>query len=765
MGAIAAPRAAVGASVANPGWLRLGAFALLAAYGATHWSGLVAPSAGGAMLGTVVAATAAGAVLLALGERLGRAARLAVVGALVVALFVLALLAAGVPLTLLTHPRDWDVAVSGLSQGISATPGITVPYRGADEWTRTAILIGGTLLVPLAACLAFWPRGAGALGLHRSAAVALGVLYAVPVVQHGPDRPYLDGTIFCLLLAAYLWLETLDRDRLPAAGACLLAATVLGAILAPRLDAPAPWVDYESLAESLEPTKVATFSWDHGYGPLRWPRDGREILRIKAKSAAYWKVENLDAFDGVRWVNSGSIDPAQGDEGLHTRAWTQTITVVDRGLQSQAFVGAGTTLEIARGPHHVETGPGHFEVIGDPLKPGSSYEARVYTPRPNDAQLRKAPAPGPDGPVRRYGALTMPVPSGFTVTDPASGVVLPAQTVTATFPAFGSDGPPEVLWRGALPLDAGDRDAALRTTPYARAIALARRLRQESSTPYDYVQRVRDRVMNGGVYDENVSGAGLPLERFLFDDRRGYCQQFSGAMALLLRMGGIPARIATGFSPGSFDTKRKEFSVKDTDAHSWVEAWFTGLGWVTFDPTPAASPARSQQDDSSSGGGRAGQQAPLPTLGQAGDRPFAPGDAGSGPAPVADQGFDWRRPLLGALLVALLALGAVRLVRAGRLPGGPLAPELGELERALHRSGRTPAGGTTLPRLAARVGDDEAGGYLRALRRQRFGGDGERGPSDAERRALRRRLGDGLGLRGRLRAWWALPPRMRLPRR
>ncbi len=771
MGALAAAQArpaAATAPLAAPGRLRLAAFAALALYGAAHWGDLVAPGAGGAMAGMVAAASAVGAVALALTGRLARAARAVVLGVLVLILLALAFLTAGAPAGLVVDPRDWDVLASGLSQGISSTPGITVPYRGADEWTRTAVLIGGTTLVALAAGLAFWPRRGRALGLHRTAAIALGALYAVPVVQHGPDNPYLDGAVFCVLLAGFMWLETLRADRLPVAGACLLVVTVLGAVVAPRLDAVAPWLDYESLAEKLEHTKALSYSWDHGYGPLDWPRDGREILRVKARSAAYWKADDLDAFDGVRWLDSGSVDPAQPDERPRPGPWTQTITVVDRGLLSQSFVGAGTTLDIERGPHHVETGPGHFEVLGAPLRPGSSYRARVYTPRPTDAQLRRAPAPRAGGPGARYANVTLPVRRGLTVTDPRSGVVLPARRAVVYFPRFGADGPPEVFWRGGIPLRQRDRDAVLNGTPYAPALALARRLRAESTTPYDFVQRVRARVMDGALYDENVRADGLPLERFLFDDRRGYCQHFSGAMALLLRMGGIPARVATGFSPGSFDAKRKEFSVKDTDAHSWVEAWFEGLGWITFDPTPAASPARSQQDDSSSGPSSFAPRPPLRAPGRAGDRPFAPGDPGAGRASSTDAGFDWRAPLIGVVLAAVLAVAVVRLVRAGRLPGGPLAPELAELQRALHRSGRTPAGGTTLTRLEALLGgarDPGAGGYLRAVRGQRFGGEGAPGPTVAERRALRRRLGDGLGLRGRLLAWWALPPRVRLRRR
>ena len=63
-------------------------------------------------------------------------------------------------------------------------------------------------------------------------------------------------------------------------------------------------------------------------------------------------------------------------------------------------------------------------------------------------------------------------------------------------------------------------------------------------------------------------------------------------MALLLRMGGVPVRVATGFTTGSRDTHAGTFQVADTDAHAWDEVWFPTYGWVTFDPTPVSAPAR-----------------------------------------------------------------------------------------------------------------------------------------------------------------------------
>ena len=143
----------------------------------------------------------------------------------------------------------------------------------------------------------------------------------------------------------------------------------------------------------------------------------------------------------------------------------------------------------------------------------------------------------------------------------------------------------------------GEVRATLRRSPYARTWALARRLRAAAETPFEYVLAIDTYLQQGFGYSERPAppqAGRAPLDAFLIDTKEGYCQHFSGAMALLLRMGGVPARVATGFSPGGFSQRRDAWIVRDTDAHAWVEAWFDELGWVSFDPTPGSTPARSQ---------------------------------------------------------------------------------------------------------------------------------------------------------------------------
>jgi transglutaminase-like putative cysteine protease len=80
-----------------------------------------------------------------------------------------------------------------------------------------------------------------------------------------------------------------------------------------------------------------------------------------------------------------------------------------------------------------------------------------------------------------------------------------------------------------------------------------------------------------------------PLANFLFERKRGHCEYFASSMAVMLRSLGIPSRIVTGFRGGEFNDLTGQYVVRASDAHSWVEAYFPGSGWISFDPTPAGS--------------------------------------------------------------------------------------------------------------------------------------------------------------------------------
>jgi len=78
-----------------------------------------------------------------------------------------------------------------------------------------------------------------------------------------------------------------------------------------------------------------------------------------------------------------------------------------------------------------------------------------------------------------------------------------------------------------------------------------------------------------------------PLANFLFERKQGHCEYFASSMAVMLRTLQIPSRVVNGFRTGEFNDLTSQYLVRASDAHSWVEAYFAGYGWVSFDPTPA----------------------------------------------------------------------------------------------------------------------------------------------------------------------------------
>ena len=331
----------------------------------------------------------------------------------------------------------------------------------------------------------------------------------------------------------------------------------------------------------------------------------------------------------------------------------------------------------------------------------------------------------------------------------------PPDNANIEFPPFGLDGgTPTANYRN-YGLD-GDGTTALRLSDLSRTYALAQRLKARTTTPYEYALAVNDYLRKGFSYTEKPPAAppGVePLESFLLDTKAGYCQHFSAGMALLLRMGGIPARVATGFSPGGYSKRKQAWIVRDTDAHSWVEAWFDDYGWVTMDPTPSETPARSQiatlvgaGDAEDSAGNPAGD----PNAG--GDSPADRRAAGSreelfnqlrggGVTATEDGGAadGSGLPLWPLIPIALLlsAGGALWLARRRRArPDDPLERAIFELETALRRSGRPTPAGMTLRQLERRLGlSGDAAAYLRAVSAGRYGPR----PARADAREQRRR--------------------------
>ena len=723
--------------------VRLCAVAALALFVGLQWATLLFPSAPGRMaLGVVVGAAAGATVALA------RRRRRLVIAAVAVALVPLLLLVGGASVRELL-PGGWGTLFPGIGDAVSALPQLRVPYTGADDFIVMVTVAGGSALIALAfLAAAALPRRGRAV-----AVVALAVVYAIPATEISATSPYLRGAVFAVLIGAVLWAERLARPgaapEATVAAALLGLGAVAGLALGPGLDASRPWVNWDKFVTDLSRSDTEQFAWDHTYGPMDWPRDNRVVLRVKAKQSAYWKAANLDGFEGTRWVRAG-LRPDQGffsnrgADVVPNPKWEENIRVSLAGIRTDQVIGAGSTLSLNRlRLHQVPVGsPGTWAVLGQ-LHDGDTYNARVYVPRPSPDQLAAAGTNYPDV-TELYRSMRLPGAGGH-----------PARGVEMVFRPFGSHQQPVALGPTATVAEQGDR--VLAHSPYARTYALARRLADGAANPYDFARRVNDYLNTGRyVYSEDPPKRAVPLDAFLFRDYRGYCQQFSGAMALLLRMGGVPARVAAGFSPGSLDPQRGQYIVRDVDAHSWVEAFFPRYGWITFDPTPAVAPARAQEsfDPVTTGGGGATAD------GGIGDTVADPSKGGGKSVAAPDSSSFPVLPVLGAvlavILLVLLAFAVVAVLRRRR--SRPADPQLAELERALRRSGRAPDTGMTLRRLERTFASEPgAAAYVRAVREARYG-YGTAPPTTEQRRALRRALAAGWDYTGRLRGLWAVPP-------
>jgi transglutaminase-like putative cysteine protease len=126
-------------------------------------------------------------------------------------------------------------------------------------------------------------------------------------------------------------------------------------------------------------------------------------------------------------------------------------------------------------------------------------------------------------------------------------------------------------------------------TKHERVAALAHDLTQGATSDLESAQRIV-RYLQSGRFKYSLQLPDVkdqqPLDAFLFEQKRGHCEYFASAMAILLRAIDIPARNVTGFVGGRYNPYGGYYALRQGDAHSWVEAYIDGRGWVTYDPTP-----------------------------------------------------------------------------------------------------------------------------------------------------------------------------------
>jgi transglutaminase-like putative cysteine protease len=679
------------------------------------------------------------------------------------ALVVIAALAAGLPAHLL-RPAGWGRLLRDVHGGLQKTTVTLWPYVGTDTWARLDILLPLAALPVLAAAVGFWPaarRGAAAasrFGVRQLVALALVLsLYVFGALESNGGAPTIEGLLLLALIVAWLWLPGVRRHRLPATLVWLAATGVLAAALVAPLGGDQAWLNYRAWNLVAVPARGLSFSWDQSYGPIAWSRAQRQMFTVSAPAAQLWKTTTLDRFDGLRFMRSGTDATSYEDLPIPVNtSWYTFARFTIKGLGQRLLpTEQGTTVGVDLGGPVNHDRDGTTRTAAPALESGDAYTVLAYVPRPSPAELRAAPRAFPSQ-YLRYTDFDLPAAgqSGLRLaaTDPPiRGRFFDSRTVGARAP-------------GLTPAASGAIQTRVLRSPYGPMYRLARHLAAGRRSSYDVAIAIERYLAANYIYGEQPPARRYPLESFLFADRIGYCQQFSGAMALMLRMDGIPARVAGGFLPGSRTAGR--FVVRAVDAHSWVEVYFSGIGWVAFNPTPPRSVGHALRFPlytsertvypyaalAATVGGLPQRAEPrLPALHRRRVR------GASGWSLVL-----WIAAILGGL--GLLALGARWLAGYVRLRrslerDGDLATQ--ELAVALRRLGYSIPACVTLAALESVVhlhGGPDAVRYVRLLRDRRYAAGSTRSASLRDRRVLRARLTAPLGLDARLRGLWVLPP-------
>jgi transglutaminase-like putative cysteine protease len=266
----------------------------------------------------------------------------------------------------------------------------------------------------------------------------------------------------------------------------------------------------------------------------------QEIFRVASTEGAYWRVVALDQFDGSEWrMSDPNLEdaPVYGSPALLPALYpadadvlTQRFEVLnDLGDRWVPMAYPAESLSLPDVEVRYDDSLGVAQAR-EPLEEGARYEVTSRRVQPTPEQLDAVTF----GSAAEWGRWTF----------------LPASL------------PPEVA-------DIAREWAAGQPTPYRQVLAIQDAFDDPS---FQYDKTVKPQA------------DAQALVRFLTETRVGFCQQFSVAMAVLVRELGYPARVAIGYRPGERDGDT--FTVKTDDAHSWVEVYFPGYGWLPFEPTP-----------------------------------------------------------------------------------------------------------------------------------------------------------------------------------
>lgn len=277
------------------------------------------------------------------------------------------------------------------------------------------------------------------------------------------------------------------------------------------------------------------------------------VLRVEADAPDFWRGQSFDRWDGRTWSRSRAA-PA--------------LNVASRsGVEPQGPDGDPVTFE--------------------------QFEQRFRVEAPAIGELFAAYRPVAVGlPLRTYtyafdGSVDLVRPLGrgseYSVSSLRARVT--PDVLRAHDPLTTDRRPPEGVMQGPVP------DGVAR---------LARRITADAPTTYDAIRAIEAWMGDHTEYTTEIPplprGADA-VEQHLFVDRKGFCVQIATSTAVMLHSLDVPVRVGVGFTPGDQSLLGRNFTVRGTDAHAWVEVWFPGVGWQAFDPT-ADVPLAGEYDTS-----------------------------------------------------------------------------------------------------------------------------------------------------------------------
>ncbi|MGB3681629.1 MAG: transglutaminaseTgpA domain-containing protein [Rubrobacteraceae bacterium] len=312
-------------------------------------------------------------------------------------------------------------------------------------------------------------------------------------------------------------------------------AVVLLALVVPKL----PYTDLTVSSGLIDWTRVGTWGTSRldvqaDVGDYLTAGRETELLRVTSEEPLDWRAGTLDYFDGIRWIDTTEPGEPDGEEiasGVPTQTVVQNVQVLN--AQSKWIFGGynivRTSLEGAK-----QNSDSSWSV-DEPLVKGSSYRVLSEVPQPTEEQLQGAGSRYPAEVRERFLQMPEDVPKGVPET---------AQVI---------------------------RNGYDTSTPYNTARAIERYLVYDGGFTYNL--------------DADFRRADRAIEKFLGDEREGFCVQFATSMVLLARELDAPARLVYGSTSGE-EVEPGEYVVRGANMHTWVEIYFPGVGWYPFDPTP-----------------------------------------------------------------------------------------------------------------------------------------------------------------------------------